>query len=593
MVAAAVALAWFGTVFTINYERNKTVRQLEHSKARILAARGEEALQRDGATRALLIALAGLNGATTYVPELERLAYRSLQDLREQQIFSVTSQFAASEFSPDGETLLLMDRNQMKFWSVKEDRLIALASIPGFSAFIRPRWSDDGDWIIAGSGDGRTVLFAPCKEPALRRLFTQCEGTTEDVVRVIGSGEPSWPSVLSRDGSFLLSGGFGAPPKLWDLRRPNPEPVKLQDGPAGFAVAFHPHRNLAAIGAIDGSVRVHDRERPETPMHVLTMQKVKSVGATCSNASSAPEPAALQAKTAYLEVPVSSISFHPAHPELLAATSNDGTVRVWNFVSGQVMCQLSIKAPGFTTATFNSTGSLIAITSEDGPLVWALDTDQVLTLHGHRRSTWMVDFRQVTSLQSDNILVSASSDSTRIWRMHAALQATALDPQEAERARGLITRGDEKARIYNQARREYVDFKIPPDSLVAASPNGTRVLVARQTGDLKLGSLMLYHSASAAEPIAIFQAPIEEWKSIGFLTDPDRVVAVSAAGAAFSWRYFQDVQSLIKFAVDHLPLQDSQAVALSTDDQCRLGIRPAAQCQELYALQGTNRARLF
>src|SRR5262249_47947812 len=138
-VVAAALLIWAGSAFLINYENKKTVHQLAEAKARTLAARGEEALERDGATRALLIAVAGLKGATTYVPELERLAYRSLQDLREQRIFLIGSQFASSSFSPNGETLLLMDKRQMKFWDMKKDQLIAETSIPGFPGFIRPR----------------------------------------------------------------------------------------------------------------------------------------------------------------------------------------------------------------------------------------------------------------------------------------------------------------------------------------------------------------------------------------------------------------------------------------------------------------------
>jgi len=577
-VVAGALLIWAGSAFLIDYENKKTVHQLAEAKARTLAARGEEALERDGATRALLIAVAGLKGATTYVPELERLAYRSLQDLREQRIFSIGSQFASSSFSPNGETLLLMDKRQMKFWDMKKDRLIAETSIPGFPGFIRPRWSDDGEWVIAGSGDGRTLLFAPCKQAALRPLFVSCQGKTDDMTRVIGNQEPSWPSTLSRDGNFLLSGGFGAPPKLWDLRRPNLEPVKLQDGPAGFAIAFHPHKNLTAIGAIDGSVRVHDSENPAVALHVLTIKKAQSVGATCLTGSSPPQ----------LEVPVSSISFHPTDPDVLVATTNDGNVRVWNFVKEQAVCRLGIKSPGFTTATFNQAGNLIAITSEDGPLVWNLETHEVVTLRGHRRSTWMVDFRRM----DENSLVSASSDSTRVWRMRAALQPMPLGQNDVDHVSGSVQVANEPLQVYNEARRKYIKFNVPPQALAAVSADGTHVLVARRNGDPKLASLMLYDSANSSEPIAIFQTPISEWKSVGFLTNPDRIVAVSPAGVASSWLYFRTPELLTKFALEYLPLQDSQTVELSAEDQCRLGIRPVS-CQEVFALQGANRLGVF
>jgi WD40 repeat protein len=391
----------------------------------------------------------------------------------------------------------------------------------------------------------------------------------------------------------LLSGGFGAPPKLWDLRRPNPEPVKLQEGPAGFAIAFHPHKNLTAIGAIDGSVRIHDSENPTVPLHVLSIKKAQSVGATCSTAGSAPEPPVLKANALQLEVPVSSVSFHPTDADMLVATTNDGNVRVWNFAKGQAVCRLGIKSPGFTSATFNKAGNLIAITSEDGPMVWNLETDEVVTLRGHRRSTWMVDFRRIDGAHSENSLVSASSDSTRVWRMQAALRPMPLSQDEVDRVRGSVQVVDEPLQVYNKARREYVTFNVPPQSLAAVSEDGTRVLVARRNGAPNLGSLMLYDSANSSEPIAMFQTPITDWKSVGFLTNPDRIVAVSAAGVANSWLYFRTRELLTKFALEHLPLQDSQTVELSAEDQCRFGIRPIVSCQEAFALQETNRPGVF
>ena len=273
----------------------------------------------------------------------------------------------------------------MKFWDMKRDRMIAETGIASFPGFIRPRWSDDGKWIIAGSGDGRTVLFAPCKQEALRPLFARCQDETDDVIRVIGSHEPSWPSTLSRDGS-------------------------------------------------------------------------------------------------------------------------------------------------------------------------------------------------------------ASSDSTRVWRMQAALQPTPLTQSDLALVHSSVRAPDEPLQIYNKVRRENIEFNVPPRSLAAVSADGTHVLVARGNSGPNFGRLMLYNSTNSSEPIAIFQTPITEWKRVGFLTKPDRIVAVAASGVATSWLYFRDLDLLTKFALERLPLQDGQTVELSGDEQCRFGIGP---CQELFASQGANRPEVF
>jgi WD40 repeat protein len=356
--------------------------------------------------------------------------------------------------------------------------------------------------------------------------------------------------------------------------------------PAGFALAFHPYRNLAAIGAIDGSVSIHDSENPGVPLHVLSIKKAKSVGSTCSTAGSDRAP--------QVELPVSSISFHPILPDILVATTNDGNVRVWNFAKEEVVCRHWIESPGFTTATFSGTGQSIAITSEDGPLVWKPETGKVITLRGHRRSTWMVDFRPGNGVPGENTLVSSSSDSTRVWRMQAALEPMPLSQGDLDRVRWSTLIADKQLQIYNGVRQEHVKFEVPPQSVAAAaSADGTHVLVARRNTDPRVPSLMLYNSDLSSEAIAAFEAPIADWSRVGFLTNPDRVVAVSASGAAYSWLYFRTPELLTEFARKHLPRQEGQTVELPEGDQCRFGIRLLSTCQGVFAAQDATRRGVF
>jgi hypothetical protein len=225
--------------------------------------------------------------------------------------------------------------------------------------------------------------------------------------------------------------------------------------------------------------------------------------------------------------------------------------------------------------------------------VWNPETGDVVTLRGHRRSTWMVDFRQTDGAGSEDALVSASSDSTRVWRMQAALQAMPLSQDDADRVQGSVEVAAEPLSVYNKVHRQHIAFPVPPESLAAVSPDGAHVLVARQDAD-QLGSrLMLYDSTSSSEPVAVFRAPLVDWKSVGFLSDPDRVVAITATGVAHSWRYFRTPAQLTAFALKHLPLQDGRTVELPAADLCRFGIRPVSACQEVFAQQGSNRRGSF
>jgi WD40 repeat protein len=579
-IAAGLVLLWVGSAALVKYDYNKTVATLNQAKALILAARGEEMLEREGATRSLLVAISGLDGATTYTPELERLAYKSLQDLREQKIFMAQSQFSSSSFSPNGEVVVLTNQGQMQFWNVREARQIATASISGFPAFIRPRWSENGEWIVVGSGDGKTVLFAPCSQAALRPLFGSCGARTDDLTRLIGPNDISWPSVVSRDGRYLLSGSFGVPPRLWDLRQQNPEPIKVQDRSAGWAIAFHPQGSQLAVGATDGTVRIYSTANPPVRLQELSPGRAGSPEASCHSAGTAPL-AAPPGRPSQLVLPVTSLAFHPTDPDLLVATTNDGTVRLWNVRTAKILRQCNIPSPGFATATFSSNGNLIAITSEAGPVVWDLKASDRVTLRGHRYSTWMVDFGQ-----TNDLLVSASSDSTRVWSMQPALRATQSNERDIARPSGAVSPVDGKIPVGNK----HVEFPLPYQALAAVSADSTRVLLAsRATGDIKL-----FDSTLPAEPIAVFQAPNVEWREVGFLTNPDRVVGISSSGIAYSWPYFKDRKALIEFARKHLPRQDGQRADLSAKEECRLGIRPPSSpaCEQAFA-QGGPRPQSF
>ena len=59
----------------------------------------------------------------------------------------------------------------------------------------------------------------------------------------------------------------------------------------------------------------------------------------------------------------------------------------------------------------------------------------------------------------------------------------------------------------------------------AVSKDGNRVLVAEKEKTLKLYDL----SASQA-PLAKFEVPGAEWKAVGFLSEPDRMVGETTKG---------------------------------------------------------------
>jgi len=106
----------------------------------------------------------------------------------------------------------------------------------------------------------------------------------------------------------------------------------------------------------------------------------------------------------------------------------------------------------------------------------------------------------------------------------------------------------------------------------AVSKDGNRVLVAEKEKTLKLYDL----SASQA-PLAKFEVPGVEWKAVGFLSEPDRMVGETTKGEFYAWPFFKDRNALTEFAKKSLPVdQNLKTIELSQADKCRFGVETKA-----------------
>jgi WD40 repeat protein len=490
---------------------------------------------------------------------IERLAYKALQTPRPKAVLSAQAAFPTATFSPDGQLLLISRGNAFQVWkAIDEIELVVREFRPReVSAGRRAVWS--GQWIVGATGDSHTALFAPCSVPALRKYFQQCANKNEDDVRIIGERDTaSWPSTLSPTRDRLLTGGSGRPPQLWDI---GPEPAKLlfpfKDGPANSAIAFNQQGDRLALGSADGSVRIYETANPAKGF-ITTLRPRTPCDASGENPS----------------VQVFSVAFNPGKDkgDEMVSTTLDGCLRLWN-VKEQVKEQTPIadhnlKNTGFFSASFDPSGQRIAMTSDDGSVrIWEPGNPDKpdLILRGNRSATWTVEFSRETGL-----LASASSESVRIWTLTPALHPSAL-PAAPDLSDAVRSCGFQDGTLDTGERGDVtLDDPSACQNVVAAavSKDGNRVLVAEKEKTLKLYDL----SASQA-PVAKFEVPGVEWKAVGFLSEPDRMVGETTKGEFYAWPFFKDRDALIEFAEKSLPVdQNLETIELSQADKCRFGV---------------------
>jgi WD40 repeat protein len=552
---------------------------LERTKYETAADRGTEVLNKEDPNLALLLALAWLREAKLYVPSLEGLAYQALQTPRPKAILSNNVQSPTATFSPDGRLLLMTKGFTFQVWDVNEIKLVAEFRRDNLYAR-RSVWSPGAEWIVGGTSDGRSVMFVPCSVAVLRQYFSRCRNT-EDVTKPIGDSDTfSWPSALNWTGTRLLSGGFGAAPKLWDMENDPPEPTSLlrsqregvppesQPGPeaqtaVGFAFAFTRKGTLFALGGQDGSIRIHSTDDPHERLLILRIPRPLQCA---PNATSDVEQE--------LRIPTFSLAFNPADESVIASATNDGCVRLWKWSmeKQEVTGTFKMQNTGFFHVSFDSSGRRLAVTSDDGSVwIWQpghpgeKGSGDLTVLRGHRHATWTAEFSRGT-----NLLASASVESVRIWTLLPALAPSQLSAAPDRFGSARVVSRNGPLTLHSAEGREIslMDADAGEGFVDAAFSRDTgRVLVADKR------TLKLYDLRDSNEPIAKFNVPRGEWKAVGFLRDPDRIVGETNDGIFYAWPFFKDIDALIEFACKNLPVNENGAQTdLTLADQERFGL---------------------
>jgi WD40 repeat protein len=594
-VAGALGAIVVPIVGDINNKWEKTA--LEKARYETAAARGNDLLDDDDPHLALLLALEFLRSKGQKEEEgwayktvkfllpkksydsllpreaddssIEALAYKALQTPQPTAILWAEAPFPTATFSPDGRLLLVSTGNAFQVWDADKITPLGKEFKPkGIDARWRTIWSPDAQWMIGATVNRNIVLFRPCSVDELRKYFQKCENN-EDVIRTVGEGDntAAWPSVLSPAGDKLLSGGTGVSPKIWDIETnsftPLSGPEPDSQGPVGFAIAFNERGDLFALGSVDGSVRIHQTADPTK------------------------RPRILRIRPGDMAVPVNSIAFKPGKgkdDELVSATL-DGCLRVWSLTEEKVTKALDVGQTGLFFVSVDPSGQRIAATSDDGVVnIWHLSVSEprsnepsagcasdavqpgLLVLRGHRHATWVAEFSRET-----NLLASASSDTVRLWALEPPLHPSML-PARPKRLGEvtIVSRSGELILRTGNGRDIRLEDPHSGNNAAAAalSMDGKRLLVAEQTGTLKL-----YDLSASRIPAAKFEIPGVEWKAVGFVDEPDRMVGETTSGQFYVWSVFKDRDALINFAEKHLPVNEKgETIRLSQKDKCRFGL---------------------
>jgi WD40 repeat protein len=329
---------------------------------------------------------------TAYTRGAEDSLHQALQKSRLRQAIPGVER---ASFNPDGTQVATLDETELQVWELATERATLTVTLPAETFTIA--YSPDGQTLATGDEDGRVILW-DAATGAPKRSFDDHPGSVYSVV-------------FSLDGSRLASADAEGVVLLRDLESGD----TLFTFPGAFfwrsRVAFSPDGTLLAVPELAANLQTS-----ETALNLWDVETGRlrmTAGTSVLDFSFSPDGAFLArgsntdgndysfvvwdlpaSLATGIVQPVTTLVGHTALPSgsafspdgsLIATSSQDGTVKLWNPNTGELLFTLAGHSGSVGYPEFSPDGRRLLTVAGDGARLWDVSLpghEEVMALAG-------------------------------------------------------------------------------------------------------------------------------------------------------------------------------------------------------------------
>ncbi|KAM3097353.1 protein kinase domain-containing protein [Phormidesmis sp. 146-12] len=291
-----------------------------------------------------------------------------LATLKEQGNFQEhPSSIKSLNFALSGKTLI----------SSSEGGLIKLRDLQSQSVKILTQ-TQSQILAVSSSADGKTLAIATeTKQIEIWNL------NNHQKLNQISTQQLTWSLALSHDGQLLAESGLGTV-KLWNYSQPKQlkKPQSYESSQPIQAIAFNPAAEILAGGNAEGTVKISNlafntSRRFHKHSKAVNTVAIEANGVVLFTGS---EDDTIRLWNLYalnehtlpvIQADLSGVKAIASSPteKIIAAGGSYGTVKLWNWQTGQLIANLSNHSTEVTALAFSPDGQLLAVGDVDGKIV--------------------------------------------------------------------------------------------------------------------------------------------------------------------------------------------------------------------------------